>query len=168
MHVSYFNCCLYALNAVISDCRAGYIYHLLHCWHQHWASCYQVCCLIIDDGSLIILLQYSLHQHSVLHVPTTVTGYALVNTELMLYSVILWSQHCAGVLPHMVVASKQLAHNPCLSPVWSTGLEAGAGTGSTRFQHLRDFPFTNRCIWKYFTCTVKYDLAVAIIFKCPC
>ena len=30
-----------------------------------------------------------LHQHSVLHVPTTVTGYALVNTELMLYSVIL-------------------------------------------------------------------------------
>ena len=59
LHVSHFNCCLYALNAVILDCRACYIYHLLHCWHQHWAPCYQVCCLIIDDGSLIILLQYS-------------------------------------------------------------------------------------------------------------
>ena len=66
-----------------------------HWWWLLWSSCSNIL----------------LHQHSVLHVPTTVTGYALVNTELMLYSVILWSQQCAGVLPHVVVASKQLTEN---------------------------------------------------------
>ena len=136
LHVSHFNCCLYAPDTVILDCGACYICHLLYCWQQHWAPCYQVCCLISDDGSLIILLQYSLA--STLCPPRAYHchwlcpgkhGVDAVFSNIVI-SALCWSiTSCGGGQQ-----ATDSEHNPFLSPVWSTGLQGGAVTGSARLQ----------------------------------